>query len=178
VTLVVVSVGTDHHRFDRLLDWAEQAEKAAVGHFVVQRGSTPARPGLETFDYLPSEQLQALMRDADAVVCHGGPGTISLACGAGHRPIVVPRDPSLGEHVDDHQMRYAERQRAQGRIDVANEPAEFLALLARPRPRVDDPDHPDGAAAIQAFAEVANRVLAGDMPRRPWRTRMVLRRTP
>ena len=33
---------------------------------------------------------------ADVVVTHGGPATISEARNAGHRPIVVPRDPSPG----------------------------------------------------------------------------------
>jgi UDP-N-acetylglucosamine transferase subunit ALG13 len=153
------------------------AQEAIGAQFVVQRGATPPRPGLESFDYVPAEELEALMRNADAVVCHGGPGTISLASGTGHRPIVVPRDPSLGEHVDDHQMRYAARLAAQDRIDIANDERELLALLARPRPPVDQSDKCQGDVAIQAFAEIATRVLAGDMPHRPWRDRFVIRRT-
>ena len=90
MTLVVVSVGTDHHPFERLLDWVERASRESELSFLVQRGATSGRPTIESFDYVSVDELDRLMRSADAVVCHGGPGTISMAWKAGHRPIVVP----------------------------------------------------------------------------------------
>lgn len=178
MTLIVVSVGTDHHRFDRILDWSEDAQRTTGARFVVQRGATPPRTGLDSFEYLPSDELEALMRSADAVVCHGGPGTISLARGTGHRPIVVPRNPALGEHVDDHQVRYTARLAAEGKVDMACEQSEFLTLLADPRPRIALPGDDDAAPAVEAFAAIANQVLAGEIPHRNWRDRFVVRRIP
>ncbi len=43
------------------------------------------------------------------MVAHVGPATVAEARALGKIPIVVPRDPRAGEHVDDHQQRYGER---------------------------------------------------------------------
>lgn len=55
----------------------------------------------------PFAVLDDLAHRADAIVTHGGPASITLAMAAGHLPVVVPRDPAYGEHVDDHQIRFA-----------------------------------------------------------------------
>jgi UDP-N-acetylglucosamine transferase subunit ALG13 len=176
---IVVSLGTDHHRFDRLLDWAEHSQAALGTEFVVQRGATDPRPGVQTIDYLPADELEALMRSADAVVCHGGPGTISMTQRAGHRPVVVARDPLLGEHVDDHQMRYAARLAEQGIIDVAHTRDELVSLLAvaRPRPRAVDHDAVI-TATVAAFSRTVDQLLAGTLPPRDWRRRIMVKRIP
>ena len=106
--LVLALTGTDHHPFDRMVQWVDAA---AVRHrdvrFVVQHGST--RPPLvaEGHEFLSHERLVTLLAEASVVVCHGGPGTILEAREAGHLPLCVPRDPRLGEHVDGHQQRFA-----------------------------------------------------------------------
>ncbi len=53
------------------------------------------------------DRLEELLAQATVVVCHGGPGTVTEARDAGHVPLCMPRDPELGEHVDDHQQRFA-----------------------------------------------------------------------
>ena len=55
----------------------------------------------------PYDALVGMARTASAMITHGGPASIALALSAGHVPVVVPRDPSLHEHVDDHQLRFA-----------------------------------------------------------------------
>lgn len=106
--LVLALTGTDHHPFDRLVQWMD----AAAGRrddvrFVVQHGYTPAPTVAEGHAFLPHDEMVELMRQAAVVVCHGGPGTIMDARQAGHVPLCVPRDPRLGEHVDGHQQRFA-----------------------------------------------------------------------
>ena len=51
-------------------------------------------------------ELLELFRRAAVVVSHGGPSTVMDARMATRLPIVVPRDPAHGEHVDHHQMRF------------------------------------------------------------------------
>jgi UDP-N-acetylglucosamine transferase subunit ALG13 len=106
--LVVALAGTDHHPFDRLVTWMD----AAATHrpdvrFVVQHGATRPPQVAEAQEFLTQGQLLALLAEASAVVCHGGPGTIMDARNAGHVPLCLPRDPRLGEHVDGHQQRFA-----------------------------------------------------------------------
>ena len=106
--LVLALVGTDHHPFDRMVNWIDRAAwRHREVHFVVQHGATAAPVAAEGHDYLAHGQLVSLLRQAAVVVCHGGPGTILDARDAGHVPLCVPRDPGLGEHVDGHQQRFA-----------------------------------------------------------------------
>jgi UDP-N-acetylglucosamine transferase subunit ALG13 len=100
--LVAVLVGTDHHPFDRLLGWVSDIADRGPARWFVQHGSTSLPTGLPGAPMLAPAALHDLLVRADAVVCHGGPGLIMEARALGHRPVVVARDPGLGEHVDDH----------------------------------------------------------------------------
>lgn len=108
--LVLALAGTDHHPFDRLVDWVDAAAgRRPEVRFVVQHGATTRAPRVaEGVEFLSQDRLRALLAEATAVVCHGGPGTITDAREAGHVPLCVPRDPRLGEHVDGHQQRFAQ----------------------------------------------------------------------
>jgi UDP-N-acetylglucosamine transferase subunit ALG13 len=105
---VLVVVGTDHHPFDRLVSWMDRwaQRHPGVGCFV-QYGTAHAPAVCDGIDYLAHPDLQARMQAAGAVVSHGGPGTIMEMRAHGHSPVVVARDPVLGEHVDGHQQRFA-----------------------------------------------------------------------
>lgn len=107
--LVVVSVGTDHHPFDRLVTWIDgwAADHPDV-RVVVQRGSAAPTATAESETLIPHAELCRLFGQATAVVVHGGPSTLMDARDAGRRPILFPRDPSFGEHVDGHQISFAE----------------------------------------------------------------------
>ena len=177
MTRVVASVGTDHHQFERMLDWLEIAARRLDLDVLVQRGATPDRTTIESVDYVTPEQLLELMRSADAVVCHGGPATISLARRSGHRPIVMARDPGLGEHVDDHQQRYTSKLAADDLIDVALAADELVNLLSRPRPTAQHLDDEATARAVSQFGDYVEQLLAGTLPKRRWRDRFLLRRT-
>ena len=106
--LVLALAGTDHHPFDRLVQWMDVAARLRDDvRFVVQHGYSPVPQVAEGHSFLPHDQMVTLMQEAAVVVCHGGPGTIMDARQAGHVPLCVPRDPRLGEHVDGHQQRFA-----------------------------------------------------------------------
>jgi UDP-N-acetylglucosamine transferase subunit ALG13 len=125
--LVLVMVGTDHHPFDRLVGWADElAERLPGTRVVVQHGASVPPLAAEGHAFLPHDEIVALLAEAAAVVCHGGPGTIMDARTAGHVPFCVPRDPSRGEHVDGHQQRFAALAQQAGVVTRV----ESLAVLA------------------------------------------------
>ncbi|WGX96067.1 glycosyltransferase [Nocardioides sp. L-11A] len=128
--LVAVFLGTDHHRFDRLLDWAGRLQGQGAFRFHVQYGATPLPPILAGAALLGPVPLAELLDRADAVVTHGGPGSIMDAREHGHLPVVVPRDPRLGEHVDDHQQRFARFLARTGLIVTAYDEQELAARLS------------------------------------------------
>ncbi len=106
--LVVALTGTDHHPFERMVDWIDAAAARREDvRFVIQHGATRPPRVAEGSDFFAHDRLVALLSEASVVVCHGGPGTIMDAREAGHVPLCIPRDPLLGEHVDGHQQRFA-----------------------------------------------------------------------
>lgn len=133
--LLLVTVGTDHHPFDRLVRWAAAWLDGHPGQLrcLMQTGtSAPPTGQVEWQAYLEFDALQAAMASAAAVVCHGGPGTILGARHMGAVPIVVPRQHRLGEHVDDHQVAFSRRLAADGdEIHLAEREADLDKLLDR-----------------------------------------------
>lgn len=127
---VVVTVGTDHHPFPRLLGWIDRwaAERPEVTVFV-QRGHTAAPAHARSEPFVTPGDLEAMLATAAAVVCHGGPGSIMEARAAGLRPLVVPRDPDLGEHVDGHQLTFTAALEREGLIDRPTDEAALGGLL-------------------------------------------------
>lgn len=122
---VFVAVGTDSHLFTRLLEWSLRLEKEEWVTVSVQHGATPLPAGLEGSAFLGANELAEAMAACDVLVCHGGPGLIMEGRAHGHKPVVVPRSPELGEHVDSHQIRFTSRLAAEGLIDVPKDYPEF-----------------------------------------------------
>ena len=86
------SVGTDYHPFDRLSRWIDswlEAGGSESARCFVQTGTSAVPRLAEHRQYLGHAEMEAMVREAAVVVCHGGPGTIMLASTLGKRPIVV-----------------------------------------------------------------------------------------
>lgn len=133
---VVVSVGSDHHPFDRLMDWIDDAA-ASDGidgmdiTWFVQRGTSKAPSRVRSVAFTSRDELLAAFGAARAIVLQGGPGGIFEAIGFGKVPVVVPRRKALGECVDDHQVLFVERLARAGRVHLARSSEELAGLLAR-----------------------------------------------
>ncbi len=54
-----------------------------------------------------NRELGDAIAAADVVISHSGVGSALTALHCGKRPILVPRDPAHGEHVDNHQRQVA-----------------------------------------------------------------------
>jgi len=100
---------------------------------VFQHGSARAPRFAEGHTLLPHEQLQDLMAHATVLVTHGGPATICEAWRHGRMPLVVPRDPQRGEHVDGHQQRFSRRLGGQGLVLLCEERAQLERALDEAR---------------------------------------------
>jgi len=126
---VLVTVGTDHHPFDRLIGWIDRWPSAGNVDLVVQYGTAvPPRDGRGRA-FLGPEEFADLLAHADAIVCSGGPGAVMEARAAGVLPIVVPRRASLGEHVDDHQRAFAQFMAGRELVTLADDAEELYCAL-------------------------------------------------
>lgn len=172
---VVVTVGTDHHPFDRLVGWVDDwATAHPDARVLLQKGTTSrpvSAPNVDAVELLAHADLVASMADADAVVAQGGPGGILDARTVGHRPIVVARRHDLGEHVDDHQIRFTRWLADRGSIDLVEDAESLRAHLddamadpARQRIPADGSDA--GAQAVERFRSVVDPLLHRRRPAR------------
>ncbi|MBA2920738.1 glycosyl transferase family 28 [Sphingomonas sp. MAH-20] len=91
--------------------------------------------GVEVRQAIPFDEVQAILRDAAFVVCHGGTGSLITALRAGCRTVAMPRRFSLGEHYDDHQEEITAAFAARGLVEVALETDDLGACIERARAR-------------------------------------------
>lgn len=109
---IVVTLGTMRsYGFRRLVDRLLEVlpEVTAPGADVLwQVGATSLEgiPGRVASSY-PNAELRAAIAEADLVVAHSGIGSALTALELGKRPVLVPRRPAFGEHVDEHQALIA-----------------------------------------------------------------------
>jgi len=176
--VIVVLLGTDHHPFDRLVDWADEAARRhPERRIVVQHGETRAPTVAEGHAYLPHATIMQLLAEAGAAVCHGGPGTIMDARGHGHLPICVPRDPAYGEHVDAHQQRFAALADGVGVLRVVDTAEAFYAALDQTLAASHKSQHralPPNPATEAARARLARALDELVEPRQPRRRERAL----
>ena len=135
--MILATVGTHEDPFNRLLDELERLVGAGVlsEPVVCQSGySTSETEHVECHAQLPFPELQRLMAEARVIITHGGPASIMQALAHGVVPIVVPRQAKFGEHVDDHQCRFAEKM--SHRVLVIFEITELEAVLLNYESRV------------------------------------------
>jgi UDP-N-acetylglucosamine--N-acetylmuramyl-(pentapeptide) pyrophosphoryl-undecaprenol N-acetylglucosamine transferase len=163
--LILLSLGTHQQPFSRALDLVEPL---AIGgeYLVIQHGSTPPRlamPNTTWVEFMPFDDVVETMDKADSVVCHAGVGTIMTALQAGHTPVVIPRQASRDEHVDDHQLDIATRFAERRLIRCLTSETDLAQLLA---PRGENPDQRIGMGSTGLRSAVSEAVAAGPRRRR------------
>jgi UDP-N-acetylglucosamine transferase subunit ALG13 len=157
--LVLCLLGTDHHPFARLVGWCDELAAARPDiEVLVQYGSSSAPSVASGVAFLDKQALTDSLAQAHVAITHGGPGLISDVRAAGLSPLVVARNPELGEHVDGHQMRFVAKVSQSGIVRSLDSQAEFSAevesRLASERGNSVDPaeDERRVASSVARFA--------------------------
>ena len=131
---ILVTVGTALQPFDRLLQYTDDAIAALTLPVtgICQHSCSLVRPrGLLCKETLSRAEFDTEIANADVVICHAGVGTLWSSLREGHKPLVVPRLGSLGEHVNDHQLEIVEALRNEGRIEFIADAAQLREALLR-----------------------------------------------
>jgi UDP-N-acetylglucosamine transferase subunit ALG13 len=163
---VFVSVGTDHHPFDRLVEWAERwAQDHPGDHVVVQHGTTRPPTHGEFEQLYRRDDMRAQLERADAVVISCGPGGVMDVRASGRLPIIVARRNDLGEHVDDHQQSFARHLSDTGLALCVEDEQGFRRALddtrAHPARFRVEPDR-STPAGIARIGELIDGLVHGD----------------
>ncbi len=125
-----VAVGNAKQSFTRLLEAVVENATLLPQPVLVQNGHTPmpASP-FETVSFIGMEAFAERVREAELLIMHAGAGAMIHAITSGKRPIVMPRLSAFGEHVNDHQVEFAEAMSAAGKAWVANDAAELRRAI-------------------------------------------------
>jgi UDP-N-acetylglucosamine transferase subunit ALG13 len=155
--VILVALGTHPQPMDRLLRELDRlVESGAItDEVVVQAAAYGYRPRhLTTHGILPADELEQLIRRADVVIGHAGPGILAAARAARRVPVVVPREKRFGEHVDDHQVRYARRLATEPGYEVVLDLGVLPGAIERARTAGFDIPPVDRSRAIEALRRI------------------------
>ena len=148
--MILVTLGTHPMPMDRVVravdEWISTSQTDE--EVIIQSASWNVQPErANQVSVVDFEQLQAWVREARVVVCHGGPATIMQVLASGKVPIVIPRDPIEHEHVDDHQQRFVRWLAMHRPIVPLWSLAELPASIEEAQRRAAS-DHESGAADV------------------------------
>lgn len=127
-----VTLGLDRKPFTRLLELVDEAVERNLldRDSLVQRGHTPySTENFRVVDFLPFTEMLQATKEADLVITHAGVGSALLCLNAGRIPLLMPREGKRGEHVDDHQIEFAEVMVRRSKAIAAFDEKDFFACL-------------------------------------------------
>lgn len=108
--MIFVTVGTHEQPFDRLVKEIDDLKKEGIitEEVIIQTGFSEYEPQYCQWSKLiPYQQMLKNIEKARIVITHGGPASFIMPLQIGKIPIVVPRQHQFGEHVNDHQVEFA-----------------------------------------------------------------------
>lgn len=117
--MIFVTVGADHHPFDRLIQAVDRIKSLGWLQDEVQIQSGPSRmkPGFCRIQaFFSFEELMEKIEKARIVITHGGPGSIMSVLYRKKIPIVMAREKRYGEAVDNHQLAFVKKLEKKGLV--------------------------------------------------------------
>lgn len=117
--MIFVILGTQKEQFTRLLRYVENIKTKQK--IIVQAGYTKYESNkMKILSFIPTDQMERLMQDADIIITHTGTGSVLTALSYGKKVIACPRLKKYKEHVDDHQLELLNLFVSEGYILGAN----------------------------------------------------------
>ncbi|MCO4639302.1 Glycosyl transferase CpsG [Streptococcus infantarius subsp. infantarius] len=131
--MIFVTVGTHEQPFNRLIKEVDRLVETGIikDEVFIQTGYSTYEPKFCKWSSLISfDKMNELMQKSDIIISHGGPATFMSAIANGKKPIVVPRQKKYDEHVNDHQVDFAQQVKERyNSIEVVTEISELENYL-------------------------------------------------
>ena len=138
---IYVSVGTHEQPFQRLLDSVASVVRSTDHEWVIQFGvGTWEAPSsvVRASAYLSADEVRDALGWAEVMISQASPGNCFGALDAEVWPIVLGRQKSHGEHVDDHQVRFAAALADMGLATDLKSESKLLEVLSEVALRAPD----------------------------------------
>lgn len=144
--MILVTLGTNDKRFDRLLKAVEDAIRsgAITDRVIAQAGFTKYESDvMEVTDYFDQDTFDRYLEEADLIITHGGAGTILTALKKGKKILGAARLQAYHEHVNDHQKQLLQSFAEQGYLIYMEDLQDIRPYLKKaetftPRPFVSN----------------------------------------
>jgi UDP-N-acetylglucosamine transferase subunit ALG13 len=127
-----VTVGLEPRPFDRFLKAVDLGIERRIFPLetLVQRGHSNYTPEhCPSVPFLPYDEMVGALKSAEVVIAHAGVGTLLQCLHQKKIPILYPRRARWGEHVDDHQIMFAQVIEARKRALVAYDPERLFEVF-------------------------------------------------
>ena len=106
--MIFVTVGSAPHSFKRLVQKMDEIASEIDNKVVIQKGFTSYQPArAASFDFVDYADAISYFEKCEVVISHASAGPVLYARKFEKPLIIVPRNGSLKEHVDNHQMETA-----------------------------------------------------------------------
>ena len=126
-----ISVGNAKQHYFRLLNAVHTKLSLLPKPILIQCGYTPfISHECDVIDFIQMDNFIRYVDHADIIITHAGAGSVLHAVKAGKRPILMPRRAKFHEHVNNHQVDFAQALHDSGKaLMVENEEELELAII-------------------------------------------------
>jgi len=140
--MIFLTVGTEQFDFDRMVEAADRLAIALADEEVfIQIGTNRRCPNHAQWErWLSYEGFVQRIEDARIVVTHAGAGSLLSCAWRKKVAVAMPRRQEYGEHVDNHQVEFAQRMAAMGHALIAETPEELCALVVDYNSQLGSPE--------------------------------------
>lgn len=105
--MIFVTIGTHPDQFDRLIRRIDEIAPKVKEEIIVQRGFTKYTPkNVKYFDF--TDNINEYYKKARVVIAQSATSLIEFILKYGKPVITVPREAKYKEHINDHQVEFAE----------------------------------------------------------------------
>lgn len=105
--MIFVTIGTHPGQFDRLIRRIDEIAPKIKEKIIIQRGFTKYTPkNAEYFEF--ADNLEPYFKKSRLVIAHSATSLLEFVLTNKKSIITVPRQKKFGEHINDHQVEFAE----------------------------------------------------------------------
>ncbi len=166
--MIFVTIGSAPQDFSRLIKKIDELAAGVKEEFVVQLGFTRYKPArAKWFDFVAYEEARRYFSDAKVIVGHASAGPLMHAREFRKPLVIFPRNGTLHEHIDNHQMETAAAIEGISEfIEVVYDEEKLLPAIERAlkktelclqKPYVASGSVDSLVASIRSFVETLNK---------------------
>ncbi|WP_083885629.1 glycosyltransferase [Synechococcus sp. PCC 7336] len=143
--MIFVTLGTSPYPFNRAIQWLEELHDRGIlarDRLTIQYGNSKLakalarHPQISVEATLPPDRFVETVRRSQLVISHAGQGSAFMLAKQGASFVLLPRLAEYGEHVDNHQLWFAQRVEKFG-VRMCVNLEQLAAAVVSPPPPAD-----------------------------------------